>query len=93
MPLILLFRELRSCRRKIQPGTERVQALADTSRSGYVVIANESRTPIANPLNSAQLGAPSTIPFPKLHPGPRSSVGMLSRCPHWLAGTSLRNGS
>jgi len=34
----------------IKPGIERLQALADTSRSGYVVIA-----PNANPPNSAQL--------------------------------------
>jgi len=35
-------------------------------------------TPIANPPNSAELGS---IPyhFPKLHPGPCSSVGMRPR--------------
>jgi len=37
--------------------------------------SNETRAPIANPLNSAQLeGTP--YHFPNLHPGPCSSVGM-----------------
>jgi len=58
-----------------KPGIERVQALAGISRLGYVVIANETRALIANPPNSAQLGAPPTIP-PNLHLGPCSSVGM-----------------
>jgi len=43
-----------------KPGIERVQALADISRS---------RAPIANPPNSAQLGG-TPYHSPKLHPGP-----------------------
>ena len=39
-----------------QPGTERVQALDDISRSGYCR-GNETRAPIANPPNNGQLGA------------------------------------
>ena len=42
-----------------------MHVLADISRSHYVVIinhSNASRAPIANPPNSAQLGAPLTIP-------------------------------
>jgi len=47
---------------KSKPRTERVQALADISRSRYVV-SNESRAPIANPPNSAQLGGtPAILP-------------------------------
>jgi len=45
---------------KLQPGIERVQALADISRSRYVAI-NATRAPIANPPNSAQLGRTPTI--------------------------------
>jgi len=42
---------------------------------GLCCDSNETRTPIANPRNSAQLqGTPP--PFSKLHPGPCSSVGM-----------------
>ena len=40
---------------QVEPGIERVQALAYISRSPYVVVA------IANPPNTAQLGAPPTI--------------------------------
>jgi len=50
--------------------TERVQALADISRS-RCCYSNETRAPIANRPNSAQ-------PFPKLHPGP-CGVGMRQR--------------
>ena len=58
----------------MQPGFERVQALADISRSALCCHSNETRAPIANPRNSAQLeGIPTT---PKLHPGPCASVGM-----------------
>jgi len=39
--------------------------------------SNETRAPIANPPNSAQLRVP--YHFPKLHPGPCSSVGMRWR--------------
>jgi len=64
-------------RRISQPGIERVQALADISRS-RCCRSNETRSPIANPLNSAQLGG---IPYhsPELHLGPRSIVGMWRR--------------
>ena len=41
----------------------------------YVVISNKTRTPIANPPNSAQLENTS-YHSPKLHPGPCSGVGM-----------------
>jgi len=37
------------------PGVERVQALADISRSALCCHSNETRSPIANPPNSAQL--------------------------------------
>jgi len=40
--------------------------------------SNTTRAPIANPANSAQLGA-SPIHSPKLHPGPCNSVGMRLR--------------
>jgi len=63
---------------QFQPGTERVQALADISRSALCCHINETRTPIATPPNSAQLrGHP--YHFPKLHPGLCSSVGMRRR--------------
>ena len=38
-----------------KPGTQRVQALADISRSALCCHSNETRAPIANPPNSAQL--------------------------------------
>ena len=40
----------------IQPGIERVQALADISRSVLSCDSNETHAPIANPPNSSQLG-------------------------------------
>jgi len=40
---------------KCKPGIERVQALADISRSELCCQSNETRAPIANPPNSAQL--------------------------------------
>jgi len=55
-----------------KPGIERVQALADISRSRYVV--NETRALIANLPNSG--GSGHHYHSPKLHPGPCSSVGM-----------------
>jgi len=58
-----------------QPGTERVQALADISRSALCCHSNETRAPIANPPNSAQLDGTPYHSL-KLHPGPCSSVGM-----------------
>ena len=59
----------------VKSGIERVQALADISRSLLCYHSNETRVPIANPPNSAQLEDTDTIP--NLHLGPRSSVGML----------------
>jgi len=56
-------------------GIERVQALADISRSALCCHCNETRAPIANPPNSAELEAPPII-SPNLHPAPCSSVGM-----------------
>ena len=54
---------------------ERVRALADISRLGLCCHSNETRAPIANPPNNAQLeGTP--YHSPKLHPGPCSSVRM-----------------
>ena len=44
-----------------QPGIERVQALADISRSALCCHSNETRAPIANRPSGAQLGPP-TIP-------------------------------
>ena len=44
-----------------ETGTERVQALADISRSALCCHSNETRTPTANPPNSAQLEATPTI--------------------------------
>jgi len=64
------------CKKKLhslKPGIERVQALADISRSALYCHSNETRAPIANPPNGAQLeGTP--YHSPKLHPGPWSSV-------------------
>jgi len=42
-------------RYKVKPGVERVQALTDISRSALCCHSNETRAPIANPLNNAQL--------------------------------------
>ena len=42
-------------RRQDKPGIERVQALADISRSALRCYINETGAPIANPPNSAQL--------------------------------------
>jgi len=50
----------------VKPGIERVQALANISRSALCCHNNETRALIANPANSAQLlisnSAPRTIP-------------------------------
>jgi len=46
---------------KYKPGIERVQALADISRSALCCHSNETRAPIANPPNSAQLEGTPTI--------------------------------
>ena len=45
----------------IEPDIERVQALTDISRSALRCHSNETRASIANPPDSAQLGAPPTI--------------------------------
>ena len=45
-----------------QPGIERVEALADISRSAPCCHSNETRAPIANPPDSAQLEGTPTIP-------------------------------
>jgi len=61
-----------------EPDIERIQALAYISRSALCGHSNETRTPIANPPNTAQLeGTP--YHSPKLHPGPCSSVGIRRR--------------
>jgi len=60
---------------KTKPGTEWVQALADISRSALCCYSKETRAPIANPPNSAQLQGTSYYST-NLHLGPRSSVGM-----------------
>jgi len=59
---------------KIKPDIERVQALADISRSGYVVIATKP----VHDCKSAQWCTTRGHPYhsPKLHPGPCSSMGM-----------------
>ena len=59
----------------MKPDIERVQALADISHSALCYHSNETRAPIANPSNSAQLEG---TPYHSLtlDPGPRSSVGM-----------------
>jgi len=44
-----------------EPGIERVQALADISRSA-LCCQQQNRTPIANPPNNAQLEGTPTIP-------------------------------
>ena len=46
----------------MKPGIERVQPLADISRSALCWHSNETRAPIANPPNSAQLEGTPTIP-------------------------------
>jgi len=63
---------------KPEPDIERVQALADISRSALCCHSNETRAPIANPPNMAQLWG-TLYHSPKLHPGACSSVGMRRR--------------
>jgi len=47
----------------IKPGIERVEALADISRSALCCHSNETRAPIADSPNSAQLeGTPAILP-------------------------------
>jgi len=57
-------RSLRSVQLLIQvkPGIQRVQALADISRSALRCYSNETRAPITNPPNSAQLECTPTMP-------------------------------
>jgi len=66
-----------------KPGTEPVQALADISRSALCCHGNETRAPIANPPNSAQLEG-TQYHSPNLHPGLCSSVlcGNVARVRH-----------
>ena len=55
---------------------ERVQALADISRSAQCCHSNETRAPIANPPIMHTRGTPT---IPRLHPGPCSNVEMRRR--------------
>ena len=57
------------------PGTERAQALADSSHSALCCHSNEICAPIANPPNSAQLDR-TLYHSPNLHLGRCSSVRM-----------------
>jgi len=52
----------RDCPATHKPGIERVQALADISRSALCCHSNETRAPIANPPNNAQREGTPTIP-------------------------------
>jgi len=47
---------------KIKPGIIRIQELADISRSALCCHNNETRAPIANPFNTAQLEGTPIIP-------------------------------
>jgi len=59
---------------RVEPGIYRVQALADISRSGYAVIARKPMHRLqTRPVTQLEATA---YHFPKLHPGPCSSVGM-----------------
>jgi len=58
-----------------KPGTERVQALTDISRSALCCHSNEIRALIANLPNSAQLEG-TLYHSTNLHIGPCSSAGM-----------------
>ena len=62
-------------RNKITARHERVQALADISRSALCCHSNETRAPIANPPNSAQLEG-TIYHSHNSHPGPCSSMEM-----------------
>jgi len=68
---------------------ERVQALADISRSALCCHSNETRAPTTNPPNRAQLGG-TPYHSPKLHPGPCSSAGMRRGTERHTDGRSLR---
>jgi len=71
-------------------GVERVQSLADISRSALCCHSNETQLHrLQNPRNSAQLeGTP--YHFPKLYPGPCSSVGMRRGTDRQTAVTNIR---
>ena len=74
--LCTLIEDVRRSSQSNQPAIQRVQALADISHSALLCChCNETRAPIANPPNSAQLEG-TRYHSPKLHPGPYSSVGM-----------------
>jgi len=62
---------------QFQPGTERVQALADILHSRYVVTATKPVHPLQIHPIVLKYGAP--LPFPKLYPVLCSSVGMRRR--------------
>jgi len=71
---------IQTSRTIFQPGTEWVQALADISRSALCCHINETRTPTANPPNSAQLrGHPTISPSYIRACALCSSVGMQRR--------------
>jgi len=59
---------------KAKTGIQRVQALADISHSAIWCHSNETRAPIANPPNSAQLEG-IYYHSPNIHLGSCSSVG------------------
>jgi len=67
--------ETESVETSLKSGIQRVQTLADISRSGLWCHSNETRAPIATPPNSAQLDGTPYHSL-ELHPGPCSSVVM-----------------
>ena len=67
--LLLLSREYVSKRRhcrNLTPGIERVQAVADISRTALCCRSNETLALIVNPPISAQLEGTPPLPFPQL---------------------------
>ena len=74
-----------------ETGIERVQALADISRSALCCHSNETRAPIANPPNSAQLEGTPTIP-PTYSHRVRQRRRPLRKATHyvWLLTSSKR---
>jgi len=68
----LVYRVFALERHKREPCTlhdkPAIQALADISRSALCCHSNETRAPIANPSNSAQLGG-TPLPFPQVTSG------------------------
>jgi len=62
--------------RSVVPTSTRIRCIvADISRSALCCHSNENRAPISNPPNSPQLEG-TLYHYPKLHPGPCSSVRM-----------------